>query len=210
MPLEKTSTETGAPTYSRWQRFVNWLAGGPPDPVKLQSARLKPWYTRYGLTLIGIIMAAYGMVYPFVIERLNATPELDQMQTVQLRIVQAREGDPHFDMQWPDGTVQSMEWPVEVTFSKGNRVYYWNKAQRQALVGCQATAQVAPMRWTLTDRYRVWGLFCPAVSFEVSIDQTTNYLNKHARSLKSLLVGFLILFFPLGFVLFLREKRGVL
>jgi hypothetical protein len=205
-----TQPDPTEPPRKRWQRFIDWLAGGPPDPVKLQAARLKPWYARYGLSIVWFSMAAYGMIYPFVIERLNATPELDRMQTVQLRIMQAREGDPHFDMRWSDGTVQSMEWPVEVTFSRGNRVFYWNKAQRQALVGCLATAQVTAMRWTLTDRYRVWSLSCPAVGFEVNIDQTTNYLNKHARSLKSLLVGFLILFFSLGFVFFLREKRGVI
>jgi hypothetical protein len=205
-----TQPDPTEPPRKRWQRFIDWLAGGPPDPVKLQAARLKPWYARYGLSIVWFSMAAYGMIYPFVVERLNATPELDRMQTVQLRIMQAREGDPHFDMRWSDGTVQSMEWPVEVTFSRGNRVFYWNKAQRQALVGCLATAQVTAMRWTLTDRYRVWSLSCPAVGFEVNIDQTTNYLNKHARSLKSLLVGFLILFFSLGFVFFLREKRGVI
>ncbi len=195
MSEDLKQVQTPAPR-KRWQRFIDWLAGGPPDPAKLQAARLKPWYSRYVLSLIFIVGAAYGMVYPFVVERLNAAPELDRMQTVQLRILQAREGDPHFEMQWPDGTVQSMEWPVEVTFSRGNRVFFWNKAQRQALVGCLATAQVAPMRWTLTDRYRVWGLSCPAVGFEVSIVQTTNYLNKHARSLKFLLVVLLLGFFP--------------
>jgi hypothetical protein len=132
------------------------------------------------------------------------------MKTLQVIILQAREGDPHFDMQLPDGTVQTMEWPVEVTFSRGNRVYYWDKAQRQAMEGCQATAQVAPMRWTIADRYRVWGLSCPATNFEISIARTSSYLNKHARSVTFLLTGFFCLFFPFWAVFFIREKRGVL
>lgn len=199
-------------SYNRGQRFVNWLAGGPPDAQKIEAAQKKypAWYRRHAFSMFWLSMACYGMIYPFVIERLNAKPELDRMQTLHVRIVQTREGDPHFDMQLPDGTVQIMEWPVKASFSRGNRVNYWNKTQRQALVGCNATAQVALMRWTFTDRYRVWSLSCPAANFEVSIDQTTQYLNKHATSIKSLLRDLLIGFFPLWVVFFLREKRGVL
>lgn len=212
MNSNQPTTELNAAAYNRWQRFVNWLAGGPPDPTKIEAAKKKypTWYRRYALTLCIAGGASLGMIYPFAIERLNATLELDHLQTLQVRIVQTREGDPHFDMQLPDGTVQTMEWPVEVTFSRGNRVYYWNKAQRQALVGCHATVHGALMRWTFTDRYRVWGLSCPAANFEVGIDQTFPYLNKHARSVMFLLANLLILVFPFGVVLFLREKRGVL
>ncbi len=79
---DNTQPDPATPPRNRWHRFIDWLAGGPPDPAKLQAAGLKPWYSRYGLTLIGIFLAAYGMVYPFVLSRLNAAPELDRMQTV--------------------------------------------------------------------------------------------------------------------------------
>ena len=197
---------------NRWQHFVDWLAGGPPDPQKIEAAQKKypTWYRRHAFSIFWLFMGCYGMIYPFVVSRLNATPELERMQTLQVRIVQTREGDPHFDMQLPDGTVQTMEWPVEVTFSRGNRVFYWSKAQRQALVGCNATAQVALMRWTLTDRYRVWSLSGPTANFDVGIDETHHDLTELARSVTFLLVGLLIGIFPWLIVLFLREKRGVL
>jgi len=212
MNPDQPTTEANAAAYNRWQRFVNWLAGGPLDPQKIAAAKKKypTWYRRYALTLFMMIGTYIIVIHPFVIERLNARLDPDRLQTLQVQIVQTREGDPHFDMQLSDGTVQTMEWPVEVTFSRGNRVYYWSKAQRQALVGCHATAQVALMRWTFTDRYRVWSLSCPSVNFEVGIDQTSQYLNKHARSVTFLLVGFLIIFFPWIVIFFLREKRGVL
>ncbi len=213
MTPEQPNGQANTVTYNRWQRFVNWLAGGPPDLQKIEAAKKKypTWYRRHAFSMFWLFMGCYGMIYPDLISRLNASPELDRQQTMQVRIVQTREGDPHFDMQLPDGTVQRMEWPVEIIFSRGSsRVYFWDKSQRQALVGCEATVQVAPIRWTLADRYRVWALSCPAASFEVSVDQTTKYLNKHATSVMSLLIGFLVLFFPLWVVFFLREKRGVL
>lgn len=197
MNLEQPTTKVNAATYNRWQRFVNWLAGGPPDPIKIEAAQKKypTWYRRYALTLCMMIGTYIIVIHPFVISRLNDTPDLDRLHTLQVHIVQTREGAPHFDMRLPDGTVQTMEWPVEVTFSRGNRVYHWNKAQRQALVGCHATAQVAAMRWTFTDRYRVWSLSCPATNFDVGIDETFRELTELARSLTFLLVGFLIIFF---------------
>lgn len=212
MTSEQTKTETNATTYNRWQRFVNWLAGGPPDPQKIAAAQKKSptWYRRYALSLSWLLMTSGGMIYPLIISRLNSMPELDRMQTMQLRIVQTREGDPHFDMQLPDGTVQVMEWPVKLRFRRGERVYYWTKAQRQALVGCNAKAQVALIRWTFTDRYRVWSLSCPDVNFEVGINETTLDLKESATSVTSLVIGLLVLVFPLWIVFFLREKRGVL
>ena len=198
---------------NRWQRFVDWLAGGPPDPQKIEAAQKKypTWYRRYSLSLVGITLTYMQMIHPVIISSLNAAPELDRLQTLQVRIVQTREGDPHFDMQLPDGTVQAMEWPVNVTFSRGNRVYYWDKHQRQSLVGCHATAQVAQMRWTLKDRYRVWGLSCPAVNFEVSVEQTFNHLKGFEFSSAMFnFGGVLTLFFPFLVIVFLREKRGVL
>lgn len=211
MNSEQPTTELNAATYNRWQRFVNWLAGGPPDPIKIEAAQKKypTWYRRHSITLMLMFIAYYAWINPFVVSRLNTTPDLEHMQAMQLRILETREGDPHFDMKLPDGTVQAMEWPVELTFSRGNRVYYWSKAQRQALVGCNATAQVAPVRWTFTNRYRVWSLSCPAINFEVGIDEAVHYLKESTKSVTFLLVG-LILFFPWPIVSFLREKRGVL
>lgn len=212
MTPEQPNGQADAVTYNRWQRFVNWLAGGPPDPQKIEAAKKKypTWYRRYAITLYMTFLAYLVLIHPDLISRLNASPELDRLQTMQVRIVQTREADPHFDMQLPDGSVQDMEWPVKVMFYRGLRVNFWTQSQRQALVGCEAMVQVAPIRWTLTDRYRVWALSCPAANFEMSVGQTTKYLNKHATSVMSLLIVFLISFFLLCIVIFLREKRGVL
>ncbi len=212
MTPEQPNGQANTVTYNRWQRFVNWLAGGPPDLQKIEAAKKKypTWYRRHGLTLLMLIGSYVVMFHPDIITRLNAEPELERLQTMQVRIMQTREGDPHFDMQLPDGSVQTLEWPVRLSFSGRERVYYWTKSQRQALVGCEATVQVAPIRWTLTDRYRVWALSCPATGFEVSVEQTASELRELAVSAKELLIAFLISFFPLCVVFFLREKRGVL
>lgn len=212
MNPEQTPPQPHEPAYSRWQRFVNWLAGGPPDPEKIAASRKKhpTWYRRHAFSSFWLFMGIMGLFYPDIISRLNAEPELDRLQTLSVRIVQTREKDPHFDMQLPDGSVQAMEWPVKLMFFRGKRVYYWSKAQRQALVGCQATIQMAPIRWTITDRYRVWALSCPSIGFEVGVQQTAQNLKRHATSAKEILITFLISFFPLWIVFFLREKRGVL
>ena len=212
MNPEQTPPQAHAPAYSRWQHFVNWLAGGPPDPEKIAAAHKKrpTWYRRHAFSSFWLFMGCMGLFYPDIISRLNAEPELDRFQTLSVRIVQTREKHPHFDMQLPDGSVQAMEWPVKLMISRGKRVFYWTKAQRQALVGCQATIQMAPVRWTITDRYRVWALSCPATGFEVSVEQTAGELRELAVSPKTLLITFFIFFFPLWIVFFLRERRGVL
>jgi hypothetical protein len=209
---EQPPPQLHTPVYSQWQRFVNWLAGGPPDPEKIAASRKKypTWYRRYRLTLFMLIGSYVVLIHPHIITRLNAEPELDRMQTLSVRILKTRELHPHFDMQLPDGSVQAMEWLVKLTISRGKRVFYWTKAQRQALVGCQATIQMAPIRWTITDRYRVWALSCPSIGFEVSVEQTAGELRALATSVKELLISCLILFFPFWIVFFLREKRGVL
>jgi hypothetical protein len=87
----------------------------------------------------------------------------------------------------------------------------WEKTDRQALVGCQAKALVAPTRWTLLDRYRVWALSCPAIGFEVGLKETLMDLRVDQEiSEESFLVIPFLLFFPLCVVVFLRERRGVL
>jgi hypothetical protein len=192
--------------------FINWLAGGPADPQKIAASRQKypTWYRRYSLTLMGVVLTYFTIIHPDLITRLNAEPDIEHLQSLQVRILKTREGDPHFDMQLPDGTVQTMEWPVRLSFSGRESVYFWNKSQRQALIGCQATVQVAPIRWSFTNRYRVWGLSCPTANFAIGVEQTTESLQKAKVSIVTLFVGFLILSFPLMAVIFLREKRGVL
>jgi hypothetical protein len=199
-------------TYTPWQRFINRLAGGPADPQKMAASRQKypTWYRRYALTLLYGSLIFVGLFYPKIISNLNATPELEHLQTLQVRILKTREGDPHFDMQLPDGTVQTMEWPVRLSFSGRESVYFWNKSQRQALIGCQATVQVAPIRWSFTNRYRVWGLSCPTANFAIGVEQTTESLDKGQFSLEANILVFFVLFFPWFVVIFLREKRGVL
>jgi hypothetical protein len=199
-------------TYTPWQRFINRLAGGPADPQKMAASRQKypTWYRRYALTLLYGSLIFVGLFYPKIISNLNATPELEHLQTLQVRILKTREGDPHFDMQLPDGTVQTMEWPVRLSFSGRESVYFWNKSQRQALIGCQATVQVAPIRWSFTNRYRVWGLSCPTANFAIGVEQTSKSLKDNSISVMTLLIECIILALPLGVVLFLREKRGVL
>mgnify|MGYP000911886679 CR=1 FL=1 len=194
--------------------MIDCLTNGPPDPARIQAARLKrpKWYSRYALTLLGCVCTYAMFVHPLIISRvLNAEPDWAQMQTLDVHILKTRHNDPHFEMQLADGRVLHMEWPVTINFFTGRKRYHlWEKEQRLALVGCRAKVQVAPVRWTLTDRYRVWSLSCPSTGFYVGVDQTAQDLR---RSLRATVVANWLsapLFLLMVFIVFIREKRGVL
>lgn len=208
-----TSHRVAALLRNRWQSVVDWLAGGPYDPQKIEAKKKKypTWYRMYALTLVGIVSYGIVLLYPLILTRvLNATPNMDQMQTIQVRILKTREIPPHLDMQLADGRVQSMEWPLMITFFRGTRFPDWTKAQRLALEGCQATAQVAPVRGTVPPHYRVWSLSCPATSFDISMAQTTQWLNRSMQRIAplELFLNSIISLFLI--VIFLRERRGVI
>lgn len=197
---------------TRWQRFIDWLAGGPPDPEKIAAARLKPWYKRYQLSLVIWGGWLVVMAYPQGVTHLNAKPDFRQLETVQVHIVQTRDRDPHFVMEWPDGQQRSVYWPKTVTFFGAGSFHLWTSTERQALVGCRATARISSIRyWVLAGQYRVWALSCPSIGFEIGSDQTQQIMGKELKiGLDAFLGVTLFVLAPLGFVFFLRERRGVL
>lgn len=199
-------------TRTRWQRFIDWLAGGPPDPEKLEAARLKPWYKKYLGSLICWGLWFGLIAYPHFVTVLNAQPDTSQIRTLDVRIVQTRDGKPHFVMELPEGRQLSVYWPVDVSFLGDRRFNGWTKEERQALVGCQASAQLSPIRMgVFSHQYRVWTLSCPQTGFRVGMEETQRELARDVNlSSWFFWIPALVFYFPVGFVFFLREKRGVL
>jgi hypothetical protein len=207
--LEPNGSAKTAPHFNYRQRFINWLAGGPPDPQKIAKAQQQRWYRRHHETLylIGIIFAITPA--PSIVSHINGVPSTDELQTVQVRILRTQELEPHLWVQMPDGQERWMEWPVDIKFSRVRSPSYgWTDAQRKALVGCMAEVHGLPLRWTVTDRYRVWSLSCPEKDIYIKQELlAAEYVFILKRGLPVFLVveTICILFM---IVVFLREKRG--
>lgn len=202
-----------APPRNRWQRFIDWLAGGPPDPIKIQAAQRKPWYNRYSLSVI--IMGggwAVMLPYPYAVDLLNEQPDRHHIQTVQAKVLKTGDRNPHFLLELPSGERVSAYWPTRVHQLGYPSFYGWTRDERTALVGCQATVLLSPVKyWMLFQQQRVWALRCAETGFEVTLPQAQDLLASSIRiRSESLWIFSLIVFAPLGFVFFLREKRGVL
>jgi hypothetical protein len=202
-------------TLTRWQRFIDWLAGGPPDPEKIAEAQLKPWYKRYlGSVVIWLGGWLIFFPYPIAVDLLNLQPDARLTKTVQAKVLQTREKDPHLLLELPNGERVSAYWPKSVHLLGSLRFHGWTREERLALVGCEATVVLSPIKyWVWFQQQRVWALHCPDTGFEATQEQTQAELTKSVFDTGSWLFQiFLTLFVlaPLGFVFFLRERRGVL
>lgn len=200
---------------TRWQRFIDWLAGGPPDPEKIAAARLKPWYKRYlGSVVIWLGGWLIFFPYPIAVDLLNLQPDARLTKTVQAKVLQTRESDPHLLLELPNGERVSAYWPTDLAILKSFRFYGWTREERLALVGCEATVVLSPIKyWVWFQQQRVWALHCPDTRFEATLAQTQSRLATNVFDIGKWMLGsFFSLFVlaPLGFVFYLRERRGVL
>lgn len=66
--------------------------------------------------------------------------------------------------------------------------------------------------WVHSQQQRIWSLSCSATSFFIDMDRTKQYLTDDVQRdlLNFIRVGLLVLLAPLGFVFFIREKRGAI
>jgi len=151
-------------------------------------------------------------LYPYLVDLLNLQPDASRIQTVQATVLQTRDRDPHLVLELSHGDQVSAYWPTRVHQLGGSSFFGWTREDRAALVGCQATVELSPIRyWMFFWHKRVWALHCPETGFEVTRTQAQERLIFSLEYNGTLLLIFtLILIAPLGFVFFLRERRGVL
>ena len=192
---------------NRWRRFIDKLAGGPPNLEKLERNKGKFWFVRYNATLFMLLCILVVLVGPEIVSWRNRGPDLAKLQTLQVQILRTHSTEPHLFVELPDGKQRGMEWPVAINFQGGLRSYVWTNDERERLPGCLATVRGAPLLWTFTDRFRVWELDCPEQKIRIGLEKT----NRAQLLAAGFLDGFVVLitgWFVFGFVIFLREKRG--
>ena len=193
---------------SRWRRFIDKLAGGPPNLEKLDKLMGKRWFMRYNVTLYGVFLCLVLLDIPELVDRINGVPASTDLQTAQVRIIRTHLTEPHLFVEFPDGRQRGMEWPVPISADrKGYRSYAWTDEQRERLPGCLATVRGIPLRWTINDRFRVWELDCPVEDIEIGLDKTVrSYMTPLDFEI------FLFIFYSgfhfFVFVIYRREKRG--
>lgn len=194
---------------SRWQRFIDKLAGGPPNIEKLEKLKGKRWFVRYNVTLFMVVFSFAIGVAPEIVNQLNGVPDPAALQTLQVRIIRTHVTEPHLFVELPDGRQRGMEWPVGISFHGGFRSYVWTDDERQRLPECLATVQGVPLRWTVNDRFRVWELGCSAQSIRIELDKSIRARKIEEGFLDHFLV-FISGWYLFVFVIYLREKRGTL
>lgn len=146
-------------------RFIDKLAG-KPNPEKLEKLKNKPWFIRYSETLGYIMLCLAIFILPELVNQYNGIPAPQNLSTLHVRILYTQKKEPHFYVEFPDGTRRNMEWPVTIRIRGGSLSYVWTDEQRESLPGCQATVQGTPIHFTFDDRFRVWALECPQNTFQ--------------------------------------------
>ncbi|MET3432231.1 hypothetical protein ABIC71_001717 [Herbaspirillum seropedicae] len=194
-------------TPSPWQQIIDRLVG-PPNETVLAARKGKPFWLRHRVFLVGMFTSLALLVAPEFVNQWNRVPDPATLQTLQVRILRTDLTEPHLLVELPDGQRQSMEWPVDIGLRGRFISHAWTDAQRESLPGCMATVQGAPLKLTLTKRFRIWSLDCPEKNISINFNTTSK---SHAeRLLPSLLIA-LCIFLPCGLLqtlVFLREKRG--
>ena len=193
---------------SRWQRFINWLAGGPPNREKLDKLKGKSWFVRHNISLVMLVGSVAILLAPEIVDRLNRVPDPATLQTVQARIIRTHLTEPHLFVELSDGSQRGMEWPVPISGGRGGfRSYLWTDDERERLPGCLATVRGVPLHWTINDRFRVWERECPERGIQIDLARTAQ-----GYVLPGYFEIFLFVclagFYFFIFVIFLREKRG--
>ena len=194
---------------SRWQRFINWLAGGPPNLEKLEKLKGKFWFVRHNVSLIMLLTSLAGGIAPMIVDYLNGIPDPTDLEMVRIRILSTHLVEPHLLVEMPDGSQRGMEWPVAISYHGGFRSYVLADEERQRLPGCQAMVRGMPLRWTINERFRVWELDCPEQNIHIDLDKT---IRAHTDPW-DLKVFFFVIYLGLYLfiaVIFLRERRGTL
>ncbi len=192
----------------RWHRLIDKLSGPPPNEAVLATRKGKPFWRRYPVFSSGMLLALTLFIVPEFVNQWNRVPDPSTLQILQVRILQTQQTEPHLFVELPNGQRREMEWPISVNKRRRSRSYDWTDAQRQSLPGCLATVQGAPLKLTLTKRFRIWALDCPEKNISINFNTTSKNFSKDLTA--SVVIG-LCLFIPyylLYVFIFLREKRG--
>ncbi|MBG7617926.1 hypothetical protein I5R65_00475 [Herbaspirillum sp. AP02] len=193
----------------RWRRLIETLSG-PPNEAVLATRRGKPFWRRYPQFSWGMIISLVLFIAPEFVNQWNRVPDPSTLQTLQVRILHTQLTEPHLFVELPNGERRQMEWPVDISAGGRFRTHVWTDAQRKSLPGCMATVQGAPLKLTLTDRFRIWALDCPEQHISITFHATSkSQPNRLTASLVIWLI-FLIPYYLFYVFIFLREKRGQL
>ena len=191
----------------RWQRLIDKLSGPPANEAVLAKRRGKTFWRRYPVFSWGMLLSL-GLIGSECVNQWNRVPDPSTLQTLQVRILYTQVTEPHLFVELPDGERRQMEWPIILSPKGRFRTYVWTDDQRKSLPGCLATIQGAPLKLTITQRFRVWTLDCPEKAISINFDNTSK---NHSENLSIRLVLGLFVLIPYylfyGFI-FLREKRG--
>ena len=191
-----------------WQRIFYKLSGGPPNQEKLEKLKKKPWFFQYNTTLVTLFASFALIIAPEIATYLNRLPDLGSIQTLQIRILRTSLTNPHLLVELPNRAIRGMEWPIPISFRSGHRSYILSADERERLPGCQATVRAAPLRWAITDRFRIWELDCPEEGIHIGMDKTIR------ASLSWIETGNYVAWFifPIVYlfclVIYFRERRG--
>ena len=168
-----------------------------------------PFWRRYPLFSWGMLLSM-GLLIPECVNQWNRVPDPATLQTLQVRILHTQLTEPHLFVELPDGERRQMEWPVIVSAGGRFRSHDWTDAQRQSLPGCLAKVQGAPLKLTLTERFRIWALDCPERNISISFNTTSK---SHSEGLTTRLeIGLFVVipYYLFYLFIFFREKRGQL
>jgi hypothetical protein len=193
----------------RWQRLIDKLSGPPANEAVLASSRRgKPFWRRYPTFTSGMLISLVLFIVPEFVNQWNRVPNPSALQTMQVRILYTQVTEPHLFVALPNGERRQMEWPVAVGVGGRFRSSSWSDAQRQSLPGCIATIQGAPLKLTLTARFRIWALECPEKNISINFRTTSKSFPQDLRARLVIWLVFLVPYYLFYGFIFLREKRG--
>ena len=183
-----------------------------PDPTMQPESKKKPWFVKYRTTLGLLVCWFFVLILPWIVDMLNGIPKPDELKTIEVRVLRIYEKEPHLRVQLPDGSEQYMEFPVSIGMKGGYLFHELSADEKARLPGCRAVVRGVPLKWTLTDRFRVWELICLEKNIYLNFDRSVKYFKniEHGTGVKVITGIGNFAVFVFFFVVFLREKRGTL
>lgn len=192
---------------SVWTRLINRIGGEIPSGEKIELLSKKPASVRYKNSLCLVLIMFAVAIYPTFVGLINDVPDDLELESMQGRIVNTREKEPHLLVEFPDGRRRNLEWPVAISARGGFASHNWTAEERIRLRGCLAEIRGVPLRWAITDRFRVWELKCPQENLFFEFAETRRFY----KGINWVYFGMSIFCLPafiVCFGIFLREKRG--
>jgi hypothetical protein len=183
----------------KWEGMAKIMA------IKTWFAKLRRYSNTIGGTLVISLLAANYWISNY----LNPVPQVSELRRYSVTITHSYLRGQHFLATGSDGRSQAFLLPQPFNFT-GKASYYpgVNPDIQKSWIGCQATLQGVPVRFSLNDQIRVWSLKCK--DYELTFTELNNNFIKYEQNGSGIIwighIGFIFVIW-IGYLVDRRQMK---